>query len=70
MSGYRKLKADEIELLSGQGCSALDWKQVEVAEGFNALRVRNTHFIGAVKVGRLSPPVSLEGPGATVTVRV
>ena len=57
---YRALTAAEIAALRGQGCSAVDWGQIEVAAGFDAARVRNTHFIGEIKIGDLSGGVVSE----------
>ena len=48
---YRALSQDQINTLTDQGCSADDWSAVTVADGFNPLRVRNTHFAGRVEVG-------------------
>ena len=55
---FRSLTTEEITTLTGQGCSALSWEAVEVAEGFKAVRVRNTHFSGSVKIGRLAGDLS------------
>ena len=54
MSVYRALTDGEVDVLTEQGCSTLDWDKVVVTDGFNAARVRNTHFIGEVKIGSLS----------------
>lgn len=48
---YRPLTNDEIDTLTDQGCSCADWSAVQAAEGFKALRVRHTHFAGAVRLG-------------------
>jgi len=45
-------------VLKGQSCSARDWGTVWVEEGFNPVRVRNTHFAGTVKLGALRGTVS------------
>ena len=50
---YRVLTDDEISILTDQGCSALDWSNVRVAAGFNAVRLRNTHFSGDVLIGAM-----------------
>ncbi len=55
---YRNLTADEIRQLELQGCSAVNWQQVQVAEPFNAVRVKGVHFAGEVKVGKLQGNVS------------
>ena len=36
------------------GCSAEDWGRILVTEDFDPACVRNTHFIGQVKIGQLS----------------
>ena len=48
---YRPLRDDEIQTLNAQGCRCDDWSSVQVAEGFNPLRVQNTHFAGEVQLG-------------------
>ena len=58
---YRAVTPQEIETLIGQGCSAPDWAAVEVAEPFNALRVRNCHFAGPTKIGVLDGNVDCGG---------
>lgn len=52
--GYRVVTDEEIAVMVGQGCSAVDWQSIRVADGFNALRVRGTHFIGQIRIGRLA----------------
>jgi len=54
MSRFRMLQDDEIQQLIQQGCSARHWKNVTVTDGFNAARVRNVHFDGDVRIGRLA----------------
>lgn len=51
---YRALKADEIAVLAAHGCSAQDWEQIQVADGFNPEHVRNCYFIGRNRLGDLS----------------
>lgn len=48
---YNNLKDDQIKALCSQGCTAGDWKQVQVAEGFDTACVRNVHFCGKVSIG-------------------
>lgn len=48
---YRPLTPEEIETLTGRGCSSADWGLVEVAAGFRPERVRNTSFGGVVRLG-------------------
>jgi len=47
----RPLSSEEIARLIDQECSCSDWSGVEVAEGFDAQRVRATHFSGRVRLG-------------------
>ncbi|MBN1436216.1 MAG: DUF4954 family protein [Sedimentisphaerales bacterium] len=58
MATYKNLTDDQIKTLTDQGCSALDWKNIQVADGFNPVRARNTHFSGNVKIGSLSGNVA------------
>src|SRR4030042_3949760 len=58
---YRLLSSEEIAKLNSQGCSCADWSKVQVAEGFNAGRVRATVFCGDVKLGALEKDVSFFG---------
>ena len=48
---YRSLLEQEIQTLKAQGCDALDWNQIEVAEEFNPSYIHNVYFSGAVKLG-------------------
>ena len=48
-----------------QGCSAADWSQVLVRDGFRADRVREVRFSGTVKMGRFDGGFELPG-GITV----
>ncbi len=47
-----------------QGCTAEDWQQIQVRDGFDPLRVKNTSFSGPVSLGRLDGSVSLSGGGS------
>ena len=62
---YRSLTAKEIAQLESQGCSARDWKEVEVAEAFNAQYVRNTAFSGHNRLGVFGEEITLPG-GLTI----
>ena len=48
---YRALTQEEIETLTGQGCTAADWSLVQVADGFDPTRVRNVQFAGTIRLG-------------------
>ena len=59
--GLRPLSTEEITKLTGQGCSCPDWSKVQVAEGFDAGRVKSTHFSGNVKLGVFEKQVTFFG---------
>ena len=58
---YRKLTTEEIGVLKGQMCSATDWEQIEVAEGFDPEYVRNTRFSGQIRLGAFNKEFELPG---------
>ena len=58
---YRKLTNEEIAVLQGNSCSAADWSQIEVGEGFNPAFVRNAAFSGPVRLGRFENTFTLPG---------
>ncbi|MCP4710668.1 MAG: DUF4954 family protein, partial [Planctomycetes bacterium] len=62
------LTVNQRETMQALGCSAEDWSKILVADGFDAASVRKTHFIGQVKIGRLTGMVrsgqGLEKPSA------
>ncbi len=51
MSIYRPLTEKEIATLTVYGCSAENWKNVEVVEDFTTNFISNVHFSGTVKIG-------------------
>ena len=59
--GFGRLSAEQIAGLTGQGCSCDDWSKVEVADGFDAARVKSTHFSGKVRLGVFEKQVSFFG---------
>ena len=59
--GFRSLSAEQIAQLTHQGCSSEDWSKVRVADGFDAGRVKSTHFCGQVKLGVFEKQVSFFG---------
>ena len=61
MRNYRKLTEVEIEQLKVQLCSAADWGQIEVAEGFLPETVHHTRFSGHVRLGVFSKEFCLPG---------
>ena len=52
MTQYRKLTEKEIGRLKAQMCTAAEWNDVEVADGFSPEYVHATRFSGKVKLGR------------------
>jgi len=48
---FRPLTADEITLLTSQGCEAEDWTLLTVAENFKVDRVQQVQFQGACRLG-------------------
>ncbi len=60
-SEFRALSADEIAQLTGQGCSCDDWSNVQVAEGFDAGKIKSAHFSGKIRLGVFEKQVSFNG---------
>ena len=58
---YRKLEKEEIETLEARMCSASDWNDVEVAEGFSVEHVHSTRFSGKVRLGRFGKEFRMPG---------
>lgn len=50
---YRKLKANEIEIMIERGCVCEEWDRVEVTEGFLPERFKNVSFYGDIRLGRM-----------------
>jgi len=63
-SRFRPLSSDEISRLTSQGCRCDDWSKVEVADGFDACRVKSSQFGGQVRLGSFDNEASFTG-GAT-----
>ena len=51
MDTYRKLTCEEIKTLQEHMCTASDWTQIEVAEGFSPEYVWHTRFSGKIRIG-------------------
>lgn len=47
----RELTAQEIEVLIAQGCTAEAWELIQVADDFDAHRMRNVEMFGQVTIG-------------------
>ena len=52
---YRKLNAQEIEILVRNQNTSDDWNQLLVSDAFNPGLVRNCKFFGLVRIGKLEP---------------
>ncbi len=61
MNNYRKLTPAEIDLMKSHMCTAIDWNDIEVAEGFDAKYVRHCRFSGRIRMGRFDKKFSLPG---------
>ncbi|MHC4394588.1 MAG: DUF4954 family protein [Planctomycetota bacterium] len=58
---FHPLSADQIAQLTNQGCSCADWSNIQAAKGFDAERVKSTHFSGKVRLGVFDGEVLFEG---------
>jgi hypothetical protein len=58
---YRQLTDKEIATLTVYGCSAENWKEVEVADGFSPLFFSNVYFSGKNKLGTYNKVFELSG---------
>jgi len=54
---YRRLRADELEVLVKNGNNAEDWDTILVADPFRAKSIVNCDFAGLVRIGRLEKVV-------------
>lgn len=61
MSTFRPLTTGEIESLTTNKCTSEDWTKVLVDTCFEPGHVKNTHFSGDIKIGRLEKEFSLTG---------
>ena len=57
----RQLTSKEIESLQANGCYADDWKNISVADGFNANSVSKTSFSGKCQLGTYSGVTEING---------
>ncbi len=58
---YRKLTEKEIAALESQSCSAEDWAEIEVGDGFSTDYVRSVRFSGKVRLGAFCKEFTLPG---------
>ena len=61
MTTYRTLTSDEINRLEAQACTAADWNEVQVAEGFTTNYIHHTRFSGQIRLGRFEGEFRLAG---------
>ena len=61
MNAYRRLTSSEIETLKSQMCTAADWSQIEVADGFRPDNIRYTRFSGTIRIGVFNKEFALPG---------
>jgi hypothetical protein len=57
---HRLLTEAEKKELIEQGCSAVNWNDIKVKEGFSAANIRNTRFEGLIKLGVLSGTLEID----------
>ncbi len=55
--GWRHLRSDEIERLVKNSNSATNWDDIWVTDEFDTNMVRNNHFLGMVRIGRVTRKV-------------
>lgn len=58
---YRELTEKEIATMVVYGCSAENWKNIQVVEGFKPDFVANVHFSGNIKLGSFEKLFELQG---------
>ena len=58
---YRVLTEQEIQQLIAQHCTAEDWSQVQVKDGFDAQYVEDAHFSGPIRLGVFERSFELPG---------
>lgn len=61
MTVYRPLSGDEISRLRMQMCTAADWSDIEVADGFSTEYVFHTRFSGHIRIGSFRREFQLSG---------
>ena len=58
---YRKLTAQEIEQLQANRCTADDWSNIEVVDGFSTEHISEVEFSGNIRLGRFEKTFLLAG---------
>ena len=61
MTGYRQLTPEEVSRLRSQMCTAADWSEIEVDEGFSTDHVFYTRFSGRIRIGAFRKEFILAG---------
>ena len=61
MSSYRNLTDKEIATMVVYGCTAENWKNVQVAENFKPDFISNVHFSGDIRLGTFEKIFELQG---------
>ena len=61
MKNYRLLTQEEISRLESQACTAKDWSEVQVAEGFTPDYVHHVRFSGQIRLGVFESEFQLAG---------
>ena len=61
MKTYRRLTASEIDALQSQMCTAADWSDIEVSEGFSTEHIRYARFSGKIRMGGFNKEFCLPG---------
>lgn len=58
---YRPLTEQELAALMANGCTAEEWSEVAVSEGFDPKYVRGVHFGGRIRLGANGTAIHLPG---------
>ena len=58
---YRSLTEQEIKQLQAQYCTADDWTNIQVKEGFDARYIQDAHFSGRIRLGVFEREFELPG---------
>ncbi len=58
---YRKLTAQEIAQLQANRCTADDWSNIEVVDGFSTEHISEVEFSGNIRLGRFEKTFLLAG---------
>ena len=58
---YRPLTEQELVALMANGCTAEEWAEVAVSEGFDPKYVRGVHFGGRIRLGANGAAIHLPG---------